>query len=354
MGLLSDISSEIGYNSEFTSAAVAVETAISDIVTERDKIVAGQSTATDLLPTYVNTLLNAIELTQKSFLDSFLTPEQRVCYVIGLCILDEVVSLSLLSFFNGLQKLKIYGKQMLGTLNSIPSLEDIRYSTSSNEYVLTEEEFDETDSTSVEGSSNFKYYTVLDGDNARIIAQRELGNQDEFIKILQLNDITESDFIDGTIIGQQIKIPLSLSVTARGDDNFVYESNVDDISDYLFGSDIKTDVNGQLTVSETGDLGSISGLENVYENIENKIKSSKGSLNVFDPNYGVTSIGDGNTPLLVRIDRYLTDVVQQIQSDPRVESVKLDYTKLELIGEKISAPVQVTFIGTDETREVQT
>lgn len=56
---------------------------------------------------------------------------------------------------------------------------------------------------------------------------------------------------------------------------------------------------------------------------------------------------------MVRINRYLTDLVTQIQSDPRVESVNLDSKSITLNGEVLSVKGKISFIGSDETREVQ-
>jgi hypothetical protein len=54
----------------------------------------------------------------------------------------------------------------------------------------------------------------------------------------------------------------------------------------------------------------------------------------------------------VKINRYLTDVITQIQADPRVESAQMQLDKLQWDGETLSVPVKIFFVNTDQTREV--
>ena len=103
---------------------------------------------------------------------------------------------------------------------------------------------------------------------------------------------------------------------------------------------------------DRGDILGQSGIQVTYDSLIRRLDSKKGTLNVFSPNWGVTPLGDGNAPLMVRIDRYLTDLVNQIQSDPRIESVKLDMKSLSLSGEVLNIKGLINFIGTSDTREV--
>jgi hypothetical protein len=93
-------------------------------------------------------------------------------------------------------------------------------------------------------------------------------------------------------------------------------------------------------------------LDNVISNVESRLQNTKGSLNVFNPNWGTIPIDDGNSPYLVKISRYLTDVVNQIQEDPRIESVKMDISQLQINQESISVPSTVYFVGSEESRQV--
>jgi hypothetical protein len=346
------IQAEIGYNVEFINSAQAIETKIEEIDTENENIQAGKSTASTLLPIYVSDLLTNVNTSLSNFIDTFLSVTQKALYNTGDLTIDDVVSRDLLIFYNSLQKVKLQAESLQGILNSVVSVDELRYYSDADDYTLTEEQFDSENSNKIENTTNFYYYTVVEGDTARIIAQRELNDHEQFIKILKLNNIAENDFIDNNLIGLKIKIPFPISVTARSDDNLVYESDFTDSEKFLFGSDISGGLNNTLQASETGDLLAKDGIENAYINVENRLNNKKGSLNVFNPNWGTIAIDDSNAPLMVKIDRYLSDVVSQVQSDPRVESVQMDLDKLDWNGEKISVPSKVFFIGTEETREV--
>jgi hypothetical protein len=143
---------------------------------------------------------------------------------------------------------------------------------------------------------------VLQGDTARIVALRELKDQEKFINILQINNISESDFIDGALLGAKIKIPIIQNVLSNGSNNFVYDAKYDNIDNYYYGQDIATDINKNIIVSATGDILSIQGLENVTESLLDRITADKGSLNVFNPDFGGTVIGVRNFLLAYNIN----------------------------------------------------
>jgi len=348
----SNIQAEIGYNANFVSASVDIDDIIADIATENESIQAGQSTALYLLPTLISKLLKTLENARNSFIATFLSSEQQTQYDAGTITLDEILNIDLISFYNTLQYIKLYAESIHGILNSVVRQEEIRYYANADDYTLTTDQFDSGNENMVEGSTTFYYYTVMAGDTSRLIAARELKDGEKFISILKINDIDENDFIDGTLVGQQIKIPLDISTASRGEDNLVYESDPSDISKFLYGTDLASDIENKLMLSATGDLLGLSGIENVYSSIERRVQNTRGSLNVFNPNWGVIPIDDGAAPLMVKIDRYISDLVDQIQSDPRVESVKMDLSKLEFVGEKIVTHSSIYFIGTEEHREI--
>lgn len=347
-----DIQTQISYNAEFISGNNSLQILLENINTENEKIQAGQATVFTMLPVYIYTLSTTIQEVLSDFLVLFLSNDDQTSYNSGTLTLDDVLDYNLLSYHNTLQKIKIYANSLKGVINSIARNEEVRYYSNADDYTLTSEQFDSDDENIVSNEVNFYYYTVMEGDTARIIALRELKNSDKYISILKLNKISENDFIDNMLLGEKIKIPIQETVISRGNENLVYESNQDDIEKYLFGIDIATDINKRLKLSAKGDLASIGGIENVCESIERRIKNTKGSLNVFNPNWGVISIDDGDAPLMVKIDRYITDVVNQIQSDPRIENVNIDLSKLEWNGEVIKLYSKIYFIGVEEHKEI--
>ncbi len=335
------------------SIAINIESTIESISTENDNILAAKSTVLTKLPTDIELLIGYADIGVNEFLTTFLTPDQLDSYKAGtLDISDILTDYKLLEFFNALQKVKIIANSIKGIIVSIPIQDEIYFYSNSDSYRLTEDQFDDSNRNVIQNESNFVYYTVTDGDSARVVAQKILHDQNQFNNILQLNNITENDFIDGLLTGKQIKIPVITSGISRSDDNLVYESNQDDVELFLFGSDIATGIDKKILLSGKGDLLLKSGSENAIDGITNKVTNSKGSLNIFSPNWGVTPVGDGDVPYLVRIARYITDLTNQIQSDPRVESMEIDFPKLVIEGETISTPSKIYLIGMEEHREV--
>jgi hypothetical protein len=346
------IQPQIGYNVEFVSALVAIGNTIDLVIAENELIQSGKSTANTILPTYNETLLNSTVQALDDYITFFIPAEMLDDYYDNEMTIDEIMDIDLVSFYNTLQKVKLYSQNIQGVLNTIIQQESIRFSENADNYRITEEQFDSDDSYKVENDTSFYYYTVMGGDTARVIALRELQDRDKFVKILQVNDITENDFIDGTLVGSTIKIPILSKTVSAGDDNMVYETNVDDIENFYHGKDIALGVNSEILISATGDILDKRGIANTIDNIENRLTSPKGSLNIFNPNWGVTSIGSGNAPMLVRLERYLNSVNEQIQSDPRIEAAKMDYSNINFTGERITVPVKLTFLGSDDIKEV--
>jgi hypothetical protein len=350
--IFDNVQASFGYNTLFINASQYISDLITKINTENQNIQAGKSIASKNMPVYISDLITYLETCMSNFISTFLTVAQQAEYTACTLTLEDVVSRNLLVYYNSLQKLKLQAESLNGVLTSMIEISTLRYSTDADDYTLTTDQFDSTDTNLVESSTSFFYYRVIDGDNARIIAQRELNDQEQFIRILKINDITENDFIDGTIVGQLIKIPYAISVTARSEDNLVYESDYTNTDAFLYGSDLAVNVNDNLESDSAGDLLNQVGIENVYENIENRITNNKGSMNIFQTSWGTDPVDSSNAPLLVKIDRYIEDVVEQIQSDPRVESAKVNLKKVEWNGETLSIPTTVTFIGNDQTYEV--
>lgn len=348
-----DIQVQISYNTSFYNFTINIQDLLEQIDAENISIQSGLTTPMDNLPSLLTDLVSNIDMAQKSVLFIFLTEAQFALYETGDLTIDEVMDVELVSFYNNLTKLKIYAEGLLGVISSTVKKDEIRYYANTDDYTLTTEQFDEDGSNKVLNDTTFQYYTVQDGDTARIIALRELKDAEKFITILKINSITESDFIEGNLIGQKIIIPVDVSALSRSEDNLVYEADDSDINAFLHGGDIALDDNGNMLVSSTGDILGQTGIQVTYDSLINRLDSKKGSLNVFTPNWGITSIGDGNAPLMVRIQRYITDLTNQIQSDPRVESVKIDMKSLRLQGEALYLKGTINFIGSDESREVE-
>jgi hypothetical protein len=277
---LDDIQDDIGYNIDFLQTSLEIQAVLDSIQTENDSIQAGETTALVYLPDLTSTLLNSTAKALTEFIDTFFSTTQKALYNTGDISVEQVITVDLMSFYNVLQKCKLIGNSLQGILNSIIIQGNLRYYSNADNYTITEEQFDEGDDNIVENDVNFYFYRVQKGDSAKIIANRELNDPEKFINILQINDITENDFIDDSIIGQEIKIPVVANVLSRGDDNLVYETDISDREAFLYGTDLKTDINDNLMLSSKGDLLSITGQEGVFANVEKRISRRKGSLNL--------------------------------------------------------------------------
>jgi hypothetical protein len=350
----SEILKQISYNANFYKTLLKISNALTDIDTSNSNIQAGTETPFQNVPTTLEELILNSGLLSNSVLTLFLSEDQLDAYNSGDLTLDEILNVNNLSFYNALQKIEIYSKSLKGVLNSTPKQEEIRYYSNADDYTLTTDQFDNDNSGSrIVNDSTFKYYTVQEGDTARIIASRELKDSEKFISILKANSISESDLIEGTLVGKIIKIPVDTSGLSRTVNNLVYEGVDLNINNFLHGKDIVLDSNKNFKISPKGDIAGQSGVNVAFDSLTNRLNISKGTLNVFSPNFGVTNVGDGNAPLFVRIDRYLTDLVTQIQSDPRVESVQIFLKDLKLEGEVLNVRGIVNFIGNSESREVE-
>jgi hypothetical protein len=339
-------------NSDFYSNSLAITEALAAINTENENIQAGNATPFDTLLGLLTNLVASVESVQTEYINNLLTDTQQAAYAAGTLTIDSILDYTLLSFYNSLQKIKMFATNAIGAIVSTPKQNTISFYANADEYTLTSDQFDNTDNKKIMNDSTFYYYTVQSGDTARTIAYRELGDTEKFIEILRLNNITESDLIDGTIIGTKIKIPFDSASSVRSADNLVYEPDDSDLNKFLHGSAIYTDVTNSMKPSPTGDIMGYSGIQVTYDSLFARLSNQKGSLNVFAPDWGVIPLGDGDAPLMVRIDKYLSDLVNQIQSDPRVESVNLDIKKLRLQGEALTTYGTISFIGTEEQKEM--
>ena len=332
---------------------IEIKDILSQISDEAELIESGKSTVLTKMPELASTLLALTDSMLTVLVNNAFSTAQKALYDSGDLTLDEVLSVNAIIYYNLMQRIKLYAQSLTGVIKSVvQGGNEIRISSNANNYTLTEDQFLE-DENIINSSTNFFYYTILDGDTSRVIALREMQDQDRFIDILQLNDLSESDFIDGSLIGTQIKVPRLAGSIGRGDDNLVYESNPENVAKFLYGTDLASGLNKRLKVSATGDLLGVSGTENVIANIQNRVESKKGSLNVFSPGFGVIAVDDGNAPLLVKVERYLSDMVDQVQSDPRVESIQMDLQTLEFKGDNITVKSKIKFTGSDEIAEIE-
>ena len=338
------------YNLYNESAAIGAF--LTQIDTENTNVQAGKSTVFDVLPTLLTNMLALIALTKSDFMTTYFTDAQITDYNAGNIVLSDVVNHNLVTLFNTIEKISLLGSNMLGNILSTPKQSVISFYANADDYTLTQDQFEGTGAGKVLNNSTFEYYTIQLGDTARIIANRELGDPEKYISILQINSITESKLMSGSLVGRQIKIPITSSLVSQNQENMVFESDFSMPSQFFHGSDIAPGINNTIEVSASGDILGATGQDVTTNSINARLSTRKGTLNVFSPNFGLISIGDGNAPLMVQINNYLTDFVNQIQEDPRVSSVQLNTSSIRWDGETLSANATVAFLGSDKTQVV--
>lgn len=117
--------------------------------------------------------------------------------------------------------------------------------------------------------------------------------------------------------------------------------------DEVLGTDIahKSD----YVLSATGDLDTISGLENVKNALFHRLITSPGSL-IHRPDYGVGISDFQNAPNSIELQRQLALRIQeQFEQDPRVDKVLgVSLTSEDSTPEKVSIIVRIRITGYDE------
>ena len=348
------IQDEVSSVTDLYEAATAVNQDITNIIEENTKIQSGKTTPFTEMPTFLSRIIASATEALSSFLTVFIPTANLTDFENGDLTLDDFVSIDLLNFYNAQQKVITFANGMNGIIDSIPRENEIRYYANADDYVLTTEQFDEIDTQVIVNDSTYIYYVVKQGDTLRRIAQKVYNDSEKYTKIVQANNISNNDIIDEALIGAILKIPIEISSLTRSQDNLVYEGTIDpsDVNIFLHGQDIFLQDNRML-ISNTGDIRVVSGIDSTLQNLESRLTGTKGGLNTFVPDWGLIAPDEGNAPFLVKVDRYLTDVQNQLLSDPRVESVKLKLDTLIIDGEVISISAEIDLIGTETKLEVQ-
>jgi len=132
--------------------------------------------------------------------------------------------------------------------------------------------------------SGFRYAKTRRGDSMQLIAYRELGDANEWAKLVWFNNLVppfitddETKAGDRVILsGNPIRIPTTVAESAA--DGSTEEANVLLVDCKL--------PNGRLAAdSETGDFAIVSGRENLKQAIKHRILTDPGEL-MYHPTYG--------------------------------------------------------------------
>ncbi len=172
-----------------------------------------------------------------------------------------------------------------------------------------------------------RQYTVSVGDTLERIAQRELGNTDRWVEIVEINNLVAPYLTDDITStengvrkpGETILIP---EVAQEGFSNLPngkehpLTANLSEL-EKSFGVDLKLTKDYDLSLSNTNDLETIASTDNLAQSVLLKLFYEKGEL-VHAPEIGVGLIVGSK---ISNLDDIKDAVVQTLLQDPRVDSI---------------------------------
>ena len=166
--------------------------------------------------------------------------------------------------------------------------------------------------------SGFRYVQVQQGDTLQIIAARALNDASRWATLIAINGLaypylTGDPSMAGPAVllyGSLIKVPASGSPQTVGSD-----------PTQVFGTDIALDNNGNLVLTATGDLQTVTGVENLSQALTNRIRTWLREL-LFHLAYGCgigATLGKGNGPTTGLLGAAYVSTA--CRADPRVLDV---------------------------------
>ena len=191
--------------------------------------------------------------------------------------------------------------------------------------------------------SAFRRADTRRGDRLQDIAAREMGDAAKWPDLAALNGLLPPWITDDlghaspTVLlagQQQIKIPSASQAPSGVVDR-----------DSVFGTDIAMP-HGRLQVTASGDLATVSGVENLTQALTNRLASHTRDLQ-FHPDYGCDVyklVGQGGTATTDRLA--VTLVSRAVRSDGRVQSIARATGTIQ--GDRIA--VQVDAVSVDGRR----
>lgn len=306
----------------------------------------------DQINSLLDTLTSAVETTvipKDSFQD----------FLDGVVTLDEFGSFDIIEYYNGLKKLRFmyYGATVaLQQLQDVPvkpvspaitAQTGVLDSLDSNEFIEQG-----SDNPVFEAQQSFKYYVIVAGDTLQTIASKVFdGDINRWPEIAQANSISDSDLLDNNLVGQTLKIPTEAAASNNlQSNNLVFElyflgTTQKEIDRFNYGRDLDL-FEKKLQISGTGDLKRNEGLTCLVDNLQARFDNSKGALNPLNPTWGLDSPGDASDiPFVIILDRLLSNMESQATDDPRVVSAAVLRKQIEVDGDVIRVPMDITLIG---------
>lgn len=191
--------------------------------------------------------------------------------------------------------------------------------------------------------SGVNLYTVRGGDSLQSIAQEQLGDSNLWVYIASINpDISTSADL---VVGNEIFVPVQTQSVNNNKDNYII---TEDTSRDPYGSDIRLDSNGNIVLQESNDVSLTSGVENVLQAIDLRLKTQVGSM-ITQTAYGLAAQPGlaGTAQALSYVRMGLKDALLR---DPRISQVK--NIKVGIERDQISISTDLVLVGREQSLPV--
>lgn len=295
-----------------------------------------------------------IEVLRKLIEAAVVPADAAADFEAGVYALSDFADFDTMAYYNGLKKLEF---TIHGVRVALLSLQDKKTAPVSRKNMsdgvlvsLDSDEFENQgfENPVTENVVEYQYYVVLQGDTLQSIAQKTMGDANLWTEISSINDLRFDDFLDGSAVGQIIKIPVVESIILqRGNRNLVYEAVFDGLDKkkleiFYHGRDCLVE-DGRFAISPNGDIRLIRGVDNTVAAVSRRLDMVKGGLNPLHPEYGVAKMAETNDrPYIVALDRFISDLEGQAGADPRVTSAEIQRKKIKVDGDAVFCKIDIS------------
>ena len=271
-------------------------------------------------------------------------------YLNGDITLEDFLNESQIRYFNELQKLLILSNYISVSIifSNSKKININSYFNSLFLDTINENEFKNQTSTNnfntIENVEvDYIFYIIKENDTLESIAQTFYGDYRQFTLLEKENNITNNDLIDKNMTGYVIKVPIIDNMLIKNQYNLVYykikDKNQDEINKFYLGNDLSLR-NKKIEVDSSHDLKIADPIDTAIQNITDRINTRKNQLNPLHPSYGLNPIHEyNNIPPNIIVKKYIKEITDQIQSEPRVLNVYID--EKEIIIEKNSIYINI-------------
>ncbi len=183
-------------------------------------------------------------------------------------------------------------------------------------------------------------YVVKGGDTLQRIAQEQLGDSDLWPYIASVNPNVTSN--TDLVPGEEIYVPVSTDPGLINKDNFIL---TEDELRNPYGTDIRIDQEGEIVVLESSDVSTTTGVENVLQAVDLRLKTEVNSM-IKQTAYGLlTQPGLAGTAEALSYVRM--GLKNALIKDPRIAAVS--NIRVSIDGDTIRAGADLRLVGREQS-----